>query len=67
MERRGEYLTVWRKQRDGSWKVIFDTGSTLPPSDDVECQVPHEAPGVCLASRSPDRHPARLALLVARA
>lgn len=29
-ERRGEYLTVWRKQRDGSWKVVFDTGSTLP-------------------------------------
>ena len=30
-ERRGEYLTVWRKQADGSWKVVFDTGSTLPP------------------------------------
>lgn len=30
-ERSGEYLTVWRKQRDGSWKVIFDTGSTLAP------------------------------------
>jgi ketosteroid isomerase-like protein len=30
-ERPGEYLTVWRKQRDGSWKVVFDTGSTLPP------------------------------------
>jgi ketosteroid isomerase-like protein len=31
-ERRGEYLTVWRRQRDGSWKVVFDTGSTLPGS-----------------------------------
>ena len=29
-ERRGEYLTVWRKQADGSWQVVFDTGSTLP-------------------------------------
>lgn len=29
-ERRGEYLTVWKKQRDGSWKVAFDTGSTFP-------------------------------------
>jgi len=29
-ERQGEYVTVWRKQKDGSWKVIFDTGSTLP-------------------------------------
>lgn len=30
VERRGEYLTVWKKQRDGAWQVIFDTGSTLP-------------------------------------
>ncbi len=29
-ERRGEYLTVWKKQSDGSWQAIFDTGSTLP-------------------------------------
>jgi ketosteroid isomerase-like protein len=29
-ERRGEYLTVWRKQPDGSWQAIFDTGSSLP-------------------------------------
>jgi len=30
VERRGEYLTVWRKQTDGAWRVVFDTGSTLP-------------------------------------
>jgi len=30
VERRGEYLTVWMKQEDGSWRVVFDTGSTLP-------------------------------------
>lgn len=29
VERRSEYLTVWKRQTDGSWKVIFDTGSTL--------------------------------------
>jgi ketosteroid isomerase-like protein len=29
-ERRGQYVTVWKKQSDGSWKVIFDTGSNLP-------------------------------------
>ena len=28
-ERRGQYVTVWKKQADGSWKVVFDTGSTL--------------------------------------
>jgi ketosteroid isomerase-like protein len=32
VERLGEYLTVWRKQRDGAWRVVFDTGSTLPPA-----------------------------------
>ncbi|HEY7170475.1 MAG TPA: hypothetical protein VH417_06475 [Vicinamibacterales bacterium] len=29
-ERQTQYITVWKKQNDGSWKVIFDTGSTLP-------------------------------------
>jgi ketosteroid isomerase-like protein len=26
--RRGQYLTVWRKQKDGAWRAEFDTGST---------------------------------------
>ena len=29
-ESKGEYLTVWAKQPDGRWQVVFDTGSTLP-------------------------------------
>jgi len=28
----GKYLTVWKKQADGSWKVLFDTfNSDMPP------------------------------------
>jgi ketosteroid isomerase-like protein len=23
----GQYMTVWQKQADGSWKAVFDTGS----------------------------------------
>ena len=29
--RRGNYLTVWRKQADGAWRVVYDTGSTFKP------------------------------------
>jgi ketosteroid isomerase-like protein len=28
--RHGEYLTVWRKEKDGAWRATFDTGSTSP-------------------------------------
>lgn len=27
----GKYLTVWKKQKDGSWKVVADTGNVDPP------------------------------------
>jgi hypothetical protein len=29
---RGNYLTVWKKQADGAWQAVFDTGSTFPPT-----------------------------------
>ena len=28
--RRGQYLTVWRKEKDGAWRATYDTGSTSP-------------------------------------
>ena len=27
----GYFLSVWKKQIDGNWKVILDAGSTMPP------------------------------------
>jgi ketosteroid isomerase-like protein len=27
---RGNYLTVWKKQADNTWLVVFDSGSTFP-------------------------------------
>jgi len=29
--RKGSYVTIWRKQPDGAWKVALDIGSFLPP------------------------------------
>ena len=26
----GYYITIWKKQADGSWKFVFDTGNELP-------------------------------------
>jgi ketosteroid isomerase-like protein len=26
----GTYVSVWRKQADGSWKIILDTGNADP-------------------------------------
>jgi len=28
--RTGEYVTVWQKEKDGSWKIAFDTGDGDP-------------------------------------
>jgi ketosteroid isomerase-like protein len=27
---KGQYLTVWQKQKDGSWQATYDNGSTAP-------------------------------------
>lgn len=29
--RKGSYVTIWRKQPDGTWKVALDIGSFVPP------------------------------------
>jgi len=33
VQRFGKYLTVWKRQRDGTWKFVVDGGSPSPPRD----------------------------------
>jgi ketosteroid isomerase-like protein len=31
IERHGKYVTIWKKQADGTWKVALDIGNASPP------------------------------------
>ncbi len=31
IERYGKYVTIWKKQTDGTWKFVLDTGNPSPP------------------------------------
>jgi len=42
-ERHGRYITIWRKQSDGSWKVSADLGNQGPPA--AEGQPAQKPPG----------------------
>jgi ketosteroid isomerase-like protein len=35
----GRYMTVWKKQPDGSWKVALDASNDEPPKEDC-CKLP---------------------------
>jgi ketosteroid isomerase-like protein len=36
----GRYMTVWRKQPDGSWKVVLDAGANDAPEAGACCKLP---------------------------
>lgn len=36
----GRYMTVWRKEKDGSWKVVLDAGSNEPAEAGDCCKLP---------------------------
>lgn len=31
----GNYITIWKKQADGKWKFVFDTGSSTPKPQEI--------------------------------
>src|ERR1700758_1555675 len=36
----GRYMTIWRKQPDGAWKVVLDAGSNEPAESGNCCRLP---------------------------
>jgi ketosteroid isomerase-like protein len=36
----GRYMTIWRKQADGSWKVVLDAGANEPAEAGDCCKLP---------------------------
>lgn len=36
--RKGSYVTIWRKQPDGTWRVALDIGSFVPPKPAAPAQ-----------------------------
>ena len=36
----GRYITMWRKEPDGSWKVVLDAGANEPPGAGDCCKLP---------------------------
>jgi ketosteroid isomerase-like protein len=36
----GRYMTIWRKQPDGNWKVVLDAGSNEPAAAGDCCKLP---------------------------
>ena len=36
----GRYITVWRKQPDGQWKVAMDASADAPPDEGACCTLP---------------------------
>lgn len=37
----GRYITVWRKQPDGNWKVVLDAGANEPAAAGDCCKLPN--------------------------
>jgi ketosteroid isomerase-like protein len=38
----GRYITIWRKEADGSWKVVLDAGANEPAGAGDCCKLPPE-------------------------
>ena len=36
----GRFITIWRRQPDGNWKVVLDAGSNEPPEAGDCCRLP---------------------------
>ncbi len=35
----GRFVTVWKKEKDGAWKILMDTSNQDPPEAECKCSV----------------------------
>jgi ketosteroid isomerase-like protein len=35
----GRYMTIWKKEPDGSWKIVLDSSNEDPPEAECKCSV----------------------------
>jgi ketosteroid isomerase-like protein len=40
--RHGKYVSIWKRQADGSWKIVVDTGNPNPPPEGGLVPLPRE-------------------------
>jgi ketosteroid isomerase-like protein len=38
----GRYISMWRKEPDGNWKVVLDAGANEPPAAGDCCKLPNQ-------------------------
>ena len=49
----GQYISIWKKQKDGAWKVVVDVGGPVPSAQKIE-GLPEVSISNAPASQKPD-------------